>query len=256
VHESLVDRAAARATLTGTFLTMPGASAAELLADPFDLVAIDMEHGALGPLEAQEMILGAQAAGAHALVRVPPDAYNLMTTMLDAGADGVMLAGVPDPQTAAAAVTRISHPPAGTRGWGPRRLALRGRGREHPSVRPALWVQIESTRGVDVAAEIAAVDGVDAMVVGTADLSFAVGTPRDTHSPEVAAAVATVRAGATEAGVVYGVAGALDTVPRALLAGATVLMHGTDARLCALAVDSAAEWLRSAFDLDGEVPPP
>jgi 2-keto-3-deoxy-L-rhamnonate aldolase RhmA len=54
-------------------------------------VWIDLEHGALGPLDAQEMILGAQAAGTFALVRLPADAHALMATMLDAGADGVVI---------------------------------------------------------------------------------------------------------------------------------------------------------------------
>ncbi|MCW2994885.1 MAG: HpcH/HpaI aldolase [Conexibacter sp.] len=250
---SLVERAASRAPLTGTFLTLPGATAAELLAEPFDLVAIDLEHGALGPLDAQEMVLGAQAAGAYALVRLPADAHGLMATMLDAGADGVLLADVAHPQTAAAAVARVTHPPDGTRGWGPRRLTLRRRGSGVPA-RPALWVQIESAAGVARAAEIAAVPGVDALVVGTADLSFALGTPLDTHTPELLAAVTAVRAAATGAGVVFGVAGALDVAPPAVLAGANLLMHGTDARLCALAVDSAALWLRSAFNIDQETP--
>src|SRR5918997_4298369 len=111
----------------GTVLTLPGATAAELLAEPFDVVWVDLEHAALGPLDAQEMILGAQAAGAFALVRLPNGAHDLMAKMLDAGADGVVLASVDGPEEAAAAVARVLHPPDGRRGWGPRRLALRRR---------------------------------------------------------------------------------------------------------------------------------
>ena len=247
MRRPLVEVTAAGAQLTGTFLTLPGATSAELLAEPFDLVLIDLEHGALGPLEAQEMILGAQAAGVFALVRLPADAYGLMTAVLDAGADGVVLADVADAATAQRAVERMSHPPDGMRGWGPRRLTLRQRGEGRRPPRPALWVQIESTEGVENAAMIASIPGVDVMLVGTADLSFSVGTPLDTTTSEVRAGVAAVRVAAEAAGVVFGVAGALDAAPAEIRAGASVLVHSTDARLCADAVDGAAAWLRSAF---------
>jgi 2-keto-3-deoxy-L-rhamnonate aldolase RhmA len=238
--------------LAGTVLTLPGATAAELLAAPFDVVWVDLEHGALGRLDAQEMILGAQAAGTAAFVRLPADAHRLMTVALDAGADGVVLADVRDPATAASAVSRVAHPPEGTRGWGPRRLALRGRlkGRELP--RPAVWAQIESAEGVACAEQIAAVPGVEALVVGTADLSFSVGTPLDTGTPELLDAVDAVRRACARSGVAFGVAGALDAAPPAVLAGASIHVHSTDARLCANAVDAAADWLRTITDPDSE----
>lgn len=246
--ESLAELTGGGRTLTGTVLTLPGATAAELLAEPFDVVWIDLEHAALGPFEAQEMILGAQAAGTFALVRLPPDAYPLMATMLDAGADGVVLADVRHAEVAARAVVRLEHPPGGTRGWGPRRSTLRQRSTGRRPPRPALWVQIESTEGVDNVGAIAAVQGVDVVVVGTADLSFAVGAPLDNHAPELLAAVDAVRDAAARGGVAFGVAGALDAAPAAAYEGARVLIYSTDARLCASAVDTAAAWLRRVAD--------
>jgi 4-hydroxy-2-oxoheptanedioate aldolase len=228
--------------LTGTVLTLAGAATAELLAQPFDLVWIDLEHGALGPHEAQELILGAQAAGTFALVRLPARAYQLMTAMLDAGADGVVLADVSEPALAAEAASRLAHPPQGTRGWGPRRLSVRERQRGARSERPSLWAQVERSEAVEHAGALAAA-GVDALVVGTADLSFSLGTPLDSHAPGLVAAVDTVRRASRDAGVGFGVAGALDAAPPAVCAGANMLIHSTDARLCAAAVDHAAEWL-------------
>jgi 4-hydroxy-2-oxoheptanedioate aldolase len=238
--------------LAGTVLTLPGATAAELLAEPFDVVWVDLEHGALGPLDAQEMILGAQAAGTYALVRLPADAHGLMTAMLDAGADGVVLADVRDQATAVAAIEKVAHPPHGTRGWGPRRLTLRQRGTGRRPPRPSVWVQIESAAGVESAGAIAAVPGLDAVVVGTADLSFSLGTPLDTHAPELLAAVEAVRRASVATGVALGIAGALDATPRAAYAGAAILVHSTDARLCADAVDRAAAWLRTVVDPERE----
>jgi 4-hydroxy-2-oxoheptanedioate aldolase len=238
------------ARLTGTVLTLPGATAAELLAEPFDVVWVDLEHGALGPLDAQEMILGAQAAGTYALVRLPADAHGLMTAMLDAGADGVVLADVSDAATASAATQRVAHPPDGTRGWGPRRLTLRQRGTGRRPPRPSVWLQIESATGVECAEAITAVPGIDAVVVGTADLSFSLGTPLDTNAPAMLEAVERVRKAAMATGVALGVAGALDVAPQAVRAAASILVHSTDARLCANAVDTAAGWLRGELTPD------
>jgi 4-hydroxy-2-oxoheptanedioate aldolase len=241
VPDSLRAALVPRTLLVGTVLTLPGAAAAELLAEPFDLVWIDLEHGALGPGEAQDMALGAQAAGAYALARIPADAHALMTVMLDAGVDGVVLAGVGEPGQARAAVERAAHPPDGTRGWGPRRVSLRRRSGGNPPV-PSIWVQIESAEGVRRAGEIASVRGIDAVVVGTADLSFSLGASLDSQSPELLGAVERVRE--ASAGVAFGLAGAVDRLPPAAREGACLLVHSTDARICAQAVDDAAARLR------------
>jgi 2-keto-3-deoxy-L-rhamnonate aldolase RhmA len=252
---SLGERVRAGERLVGTVLTLPGAVTAELLAEPFDVVWIDLEHGALGPAEAQELILGAQAAGTYALVRLRAEDQRLMAASLDAGADGVVLAAVEDAETARAAVARAEHPPLGVRGYGPRRLSLRGRGNGSAGpARPSIWVQVESAAGVERAGEIASVAGVDAVVMGTADLSFSVGTPLDTGAPELVAAVVAARTLVRTATspVAFGLAGALDGPPTELLAGATVLVHSTDARLSAGAVDGAARRLRAFLSADLE----
>ena len=89
------------------------------------------------------------------------------------------------------------------------------------------------------------------MVVGTADLSFALGVPHDLTAPALGDAVAAVRAACAGAGVPFGVAGPLDTAPPELLDGAELLVHATDARLCAASVDGAAAWLRTTAGARG-----
>jgi 4-hydroxy-2-oxoheptanedioate aldolase len=249
--EPLRDALAGGRRLVGTVLTLPGAALAELIAEPFDLVWIDLEHGALDLTAAQDLLIGAQAAGAHALVRLPADDHRSMTAMLDAGADGIVLADVRDAATAATAAARALHPPQGVRGYGLRRAATRGRTRGAAPQRPALWAQIESTAGVAAAAAIAAVPGVDALAVGTADLSFALGVPLRQDAPALLDAAAAVR-GACVGDTAYGVAGALDGAPPALLAGAAFAVHGTDARLWTAAADGSAARLRAALDPDAQ----
>jgi 4-hydroxy-2-oxoheptanedioate aldolase len=252
MSDSLRQAIGAGRALAGTVLTLSGVTASELLAEPFDLVWIDLEHGALGPLDAQEMLIGAQAAGAFALARLPLDAHGHATALLDAGADGLVIADVDDPDQVADVVSRATHPPLGGRGWGPRRLALRNRTRDEAPRQPSLWIQIESVLGVERAEEIAAVDGIDAICVGTADLSFSLGEPLDLGSPSMLEALGKVRRACAANGVAFALAGSLEKAPAEALDGASILIHSTDAKLCAQAADSAAAWLRGILEPEQE----
>jgi 2-keto-3-deoxy-L-rhamnonate aldolase RhmA len=224
---------------------LPGATIAELVAEPFDLVWVDLEHAALAGRDAQEVILGAQATGATALVRLPSDAYQTMATMLDAGADGIVLADVRSAETARAAIERVQHPPEGVRGWGPRRLSLRGRRSDREPSLPSVTAQIESVEGVENISSIAAVTGLDAVVVGTADLSFSLGVPLEMDAPSLLEAIDVVGRATREAGLLFGLAGAVDSLPGASLSGADLLIHSTDARVCASALDRTADEMRA-----------
>jgi 4-hydroxy-2-oxoheptanedioate aldolase len=235
--------------MVGTALTLPGAAFAELIAEPFDFICVDLEHSALGLAEAQDLILGAQAVDTLAFVRLPRVGWEtLLAPMLDAGADGIIAADVREAEHAKRLVTQLTHPPHGSRGVGLRRAGWHGRTTGAPPrrSRASLWVQIESREGVRAAREIAQVAGVDAVVPGCADLSYNLGAPLDLSSPKLREALATVRDGALAAGARFGLAGPLWPDPGIgeLLAQASILMHATDARICAGAVDSTADRLR------------
>jgi 4-hydroxy-2-oxoheptanedioate aldolase len=237
----------ARRPQVGTVLTLPGAVSAELFAEPFDLVWIDLEHGALGRAEAQEMILGAQAAGTFALARLGlADAETLIGPILDAGADGIVVGDVRN-HTQVEWVSRLMrYPPKGQRGYGPRRSTLHSRIKGlHPSAAPRLWVQIESQEGASEAEEIASTGSVDAMVVGIADMCTDLGIPIGLGDARLHDAIRSVRDAATSRGVLFGLAGPLYPCEHldGLLDEASIRVHSTDARLCAAAVDQIAQAL-------------
>jgi len=214
----------------GTVLSLPGVLVAELVARHFDLVWIDLEHGALGPRDMQDAVIGVQASGADAFVRVPLGAP--FAAILDAAADGVVVPCVETADQAAEAVARLRPAPAGARGYGPRRLAVRP-GPEHPGC----MVQIETRRGVAAAGAIASVLGVDAVVVGCADLTHDLGEPLCFGSAALRTSLTAVREAAEQAGVVFGVAG--------LPAGAApesagIVITSTDIRLFDAALAQAA----------------
>ena len=214
----------------GTVLSLPGALVAELVGRHFDLVWIDLEHGALGPRDMQDAVIGVQASGADAFVRVPLGAP--FAAILDAAADGVVVPCVETPDQAAQAVARLRPAPAGSRGYGPRRLAVRP-GPE----RPGCMVQIETRRGVATAGAIAAVPGVDAIVVGCADLTHDLGEPLCFDSAAMRTSLTAVSDAAERAGIVFGVAGLpAGEAPE----GAGLVITGTDIRLFDAALARAA----------------
>jgi 4-hydroxy-2-oxoheptanedioate aldolase len=214
----------------GTVLSLSGVALAELLARHFDVVWIDLEHGALSLSDMQDAVIGVQASGAAALVRLP--LASSFAPSLDAGADGIVVARVDTAEEAEEAARRIRLPPAGTRGYGPRRVAVR------PCVEPpACVVQIETVRGVEDAARIASVAGVDALVVGCADLSHELGEPLLFETPRMRSAIDAVRDAARSRGVQFGVAGLpADGAP----ADADVVIVSCDIRIFDAALAAAA----------------
>ena len=214
----------------GTVLSLGGVALAELLGRHFDVVWIDLEHGALSLGDMQDAVIGVQASGAAALVRLP--FASSFAPSLDAGADGVVVARVETAEQAAEAVRRIRLPPAGARGYGPRRVAVR------PCVEPpSCVVQIETMRGVEDAGRIASVDGVDALVVGCADLSHDLGEALVFDTPRMRSAIDAVQAAARSGGTRFGVAGVpAGNVP----ADADVVIVSCDIRIFDAALADAA----------------
>jgi 2-keto-3-deoxy-L-rhamnonate aldolase RhmA len=104
---------------------------------------------------------------------------------------------------------------------------------------PLCLVQIESPAGVEAAEEIAAVDGVDALVVGCADLALALDGSLEPASPPMRDAIAHVQGAARAAGIASGIAGPDDLrLLRELAAdSSTILVCSADVRLYARAVE-------------------
>ena len=245
---TLRERLLAGERLVGTVLALPDVTLAELGAAPFDLVWIDLEHGALGMREVQELTIAVQRAGCAAAVRLPRWDSDRLPAVLDAGPDAVVAPGVDSAEEARELTSRLRYPPDGRRGYGPRRAG--GYGRDEHAAQPACLVQIETRGGIAGAAAIAALPGVDALVAGCSDLSFALGAPRDLTTPAMAEAIEAIAGAATAAGIAFGVAGAGPADELAALAGsrATLLVHSVDMRLYAQAMDDVAARARAALE--------
>jgi 2-keto-3-deoxy-L-rhamnonate aldolase RhmA len=237
-------------TRIGAVISLPDPLLAELIGESMDLAWIDLEHGALSVRDAQLLVLALQARGCAALVRVPSARSERVPALLDGGADGIVAPRVEHAGDAAALVERLRYPPAGQRGFGPRRAGDYGRTPAFwaaPGARVECMVQIESPAGVEAADAIAAVDGVDALVVGTADLALALGVAGDPDAAALRDAVRRVALAARRRGCAFGVAG-----PRGVLdAAPEIVVGGVDVRLYAEAIDGEAMRLRAAWEGTG-----
>jgi 2-keto-3-deoxy-L-rhamnonate aldolase RhmA len=243
-HASLRARLQAHEPLAGTVISSPDPVLAERIAQAFDLAWIDMEHSALSVRDALGLAIALRAGGGHALVRLPRYDSELLTALLDAGVDGVVAPKIGSAAEAAWLVRALRYPPAGTRGFAPRRASA---GRATTSgADPVFIVQIETRAAVEQVDEIAATDGVDGVVVGLADLSLDLGRPLDMEAADLVEAARVVGGAAARNDVSWGLAAG--TLPGWIAAAwgttADMLVLSSDVRLYGEAIDAAATRLR------------
>lgn len=198
-------------TLFGSFVTLGSPIAAELLARVgFDWLIIDLEHGAGTETDLLASLLAVSTTPTTPLVRPQSGERLRIGRALDHGAHGLMIPRVDVPAQAREAVSFMRFPPDGVRGLA---LSTRGAGlgeRSHAEVRAINEhlvgiVQIESRSAVEQAAEIAAIDGVDVLFVGPADLSHGLGIPGQFDHPDYLAALERVVAAADANGRATGI---------------------------------------------------
>jgi len=186
------------------FNSLPSAAIVEMCAYAgFDCIVIDNEHGAADLETTEHMLRAARASGITPIVRC---FAQDIARVLDMGASGVQIPMVNSAEQARALVQRVRYPDRGQRGsaFSARAAGYGAFGGAPHTQRSndgiALIVMIETPLAVANAAEIAAVDGVDAVFVGPNDLSHTMGHGSDWACAPVQAAIesairATVAAG-------------------------------------------------------------
>ncbi len=237
---SFRDRVLAGETLLGLFLDLGSPPAAELAAAAgYDWLLVDLEHGAATEGDLPSILRAVELGGSTALVRVQSGERIRIGRALDMGARGIMVPRLDSADEAREAVTFLRYPPDGIRGVATR---VRGAGLGavgHADVRRLNErvvgiIQIESVGGLRDADAIAAIDGVDVLFVGPADLSHSLRIPGQFQHADYLAAldrvVAACRTHGKAAGIlVYDMA----VVPRHLELGFTFVGIGADAAFVA-----------------------
>lgn len=201
---------AADETPIGSWVSLGSTAAAEVAGGlGFDFVVVDTEHTPLSVESAGELVRAVDAAGeTDTVVRVPENDTTEVKRALDLGAAGVMAPKIESAAAAEALVDAASYPPDGKRGVAGSRANDYGTHTkeyfETANGSIAVIPQIESAAGVEYADEIAAVDGVDTLFVGPADLSASLGCFGEYDDPTFLDALDRVFAAAEATGVPVG----------------------------------------------------
>lgn len=172
----------------------------------YGYVGFDVQHGYLSDADAAQLIRRLENVPIGTVVRLPNADAAPIGRVLDAGADGVVIAMVESPDQAAAAVAATRYAPAGVRSFGPLRAGL-GHDPSALEARVSVFVMIETARGLDAVGDIAAVPGLAGLYVGPADLAISLGygLAHAWTEPTVVDAMMRVRESADAAGLIAGV---------------------------------------------------
>jgi len=217
----------------------------------FDWILLDTEHS---PNDLESVLAQLQAAApypTHPIVRVP---WNDMVTIkryLDIGTQTLLIPFVQNADEARAAVAATRYPPAGVRGVaGTTRATRFGRVKgyaQRANEEMCVLVQVETQEALDRIEAICAVDGVDGVFIGPADLHASLGHLGETANaavlPKIEDAIARIRKGGKAAGILTPDE---KLARRYLELGALFVAVGADVGLLARGADALAARFKSA----------
>ena len=217
-----------------------------------DYMSMDMEHGAFTVQEATQLCIAALNLGMTPIVRVCAGALDEATRLLDNGALGIVVPHVDTAKEAQRIADTFHYPPMGHRSWGGPPAVY---GYLPPDVGAAqkaindevlTIAMIESPEGVKNADAIAAVDGIDVLLIGSFDLTTELGIPGQMGHPKLIDAYATVGGACHRHGKVLGMGGISnrEDAQRYVGMGARYLGAGNDHSFIMQAARASVEFYR------------
>ena len=219
----------------------------------FDMIYIDIEHSTMTLDATGQICLAALNAGIAAMVRVPANTPEYIQRVLDGGALGIIAPDIKSAEEADTVVKAAKFPPLGERGAGGGLPHLQYRAFPIAVANAALneatmvIVQFESADALDKADEIAAVEGVDMVLIGVNDMLASLGIPGQYEHAKVRDAYARTIAACRKHGKHVGVGG-LSTRPKLAAEfigmGARLMSTGTDIQFLLAAATEKAKQVR------------
>ncbi len=164
----------------------------------YDWLFLDLEHNSMDLDTAVQISVAALGAGIAPIARVPAGQHWLATRILDGGGLGIVMPHVDTVEEAREIADRLRYPPRGHRsiagglphfGYAPVSTAAATVAIDAATL---VVVMLETPRAIENAAAIAAVPGIDALLIGTSDLSIELGIPGQFEDPRIVAAYRTV----------------------------------------------------------------
>lgn len=237
----------------GLWLGLADPYTAELCATAgFDWLLVDGEHG---PNDLRSMLGTLQAVApypAHPVVRIPHGDTALVKQVLEIGTTTLLVPMVEDAEQARGLVQAMRYPPQGIRGVGSglarsSRWGADAQYLQTANDRMCLLVQVETASALSRIDEIAAVEGVDGVFIGPADLSASMGLLGQPGHPDVRAAIEHAFARIQAAGKAPGILATDETVARHWIGkGARFIAVGVEATLLAQASRALARRFKEA----------
>jgi 4-hydroxy-2-oxoheptanedioate aldolase len=238
----------ANQTQIGLWCSLASHYAVEVVAGAgYDWLLLDCEHS---PNDLESLLPQLQACAPYPttpIVRVPWNDTVTIKRVLDIGAQTLLIPYVCSAEEAKAAVAATRYPPAGVRGVaGTTRATRFGRvkdyaKRAHEEI--CVLVQVETKPALDQIEAICAVEGVDGVFIGPADLHASMGYPGEVSNPAVIPQIEEAMRRIRKAGKAPGYLSPSDDAKKMLAAGCLFCAVGADVGLLA----RNAEALRAKF---------
>jgi 2-keto-3-deoxy-L-rhamnonate aldolase RhmA len=218
----------------------------------FDWLFIDGEHSSLDADTSAQIATASLAAGVTPVVRVAGLEHWHASRLLDNGAQGVVFPHIENSEQAFRVASACRYPPVGKRSMGGALAQLGyasmpvGEAARIVNDETLVVVMIESPQGVASADEIAAVKGVDALLIGTNDLCFEMGIPGQFNDPRVKEAYTKVIAACRKHGKFPGMGGLYtpELLERHIAMGVQLVLSGSDFSLLMQAGSARAALVR------------
>lgn len=221
----------------------------------YDWLWVDAEHGSMSIQTASDMCVAALDAGITPIVRVPgPEDFHV-GKMLDGGAQGIIFPHINNAAEARHAVSSAKYPPQGHRSHTGAKPQL---GFDRVSIAESIEIvnenilvgtMLETQEGIDNVEEIAAVEGVDVLFIGTQDLSIDMGIPGELNHDRIHQAYERMIAAALKNAKSAGMGGVYDDglIPGYIEMGVRFVLAGTDYEFMVNAARARSEQLKSLY---------
>lgn len=202
----------------------------------FDWLFIDMEHNTMSLDDACNISIAAHAEGIAPIVRVPGAEHHHATRALDGGAQGIVFPHVDSVEMAREIVANTRYTPLGKRSLYPVQpqtgFETAPMDQMIAALNDATFIvaMIECPKGVAAAHDIAAIPGIDALLIGTLDLSAELGVPGQVTHPDVLQASQSVIDACHAHGKTPGMGGAYapDAMQTYISLGMRLILAGSD----------------------------
>jgi 4-hydroxy-2-oxoheptanedioate aldolase len=221
----------------------------------YDWLFLDLEHGTMSLDTAAQISVAALDTGIAPIVRVPAMQHVMATRALDGGALGIVMPHVDTAKEAREIVDHLKYPPVGHRSVAGAQPQFDYKAMKIGELTTALNAasltvcMVETPRAIANVDAIAAVPGVDVVLVGTNDLAAEMGIPGDFANAKIAAAYKKVIAACRKHKKFPGMGGVYsdELMKRYVGMGMRMILSGGDVGMLMQAAAQRATFLRDCL---------